>query len=47
MKKGRQNYSMIEKWLNVVHVETSALTGENVEEMFEGLAKRTIEKEKA
>ncbi|MHA1903635.1 MAG: Rab family GTPase [Candidatus Thorarchaeota archaeon] len=38
--------SMVQKWLNVVHLETSARTGENVQELFEGLAKRTIERDR-
>ena len=36
---------MIEKWLDVMHFETSAKTGENIDEMFTELVKRAILKQ--
>ncbi len=36
---------MIEKWLDVIHYETSAKTGENVDELFSELVRRTILKQ--
>ncbi len=36
---------MIEKWLGVLHFETSAKTGDNIDIMFDELVKRTLLKQ--
>ncbi|MFX0107443.1 MAG: GTP-binding protein [Candidatus Hodarchaeota archaeon] len=37
---------MIQKWLDVLHYETSAKTGENINELFTDLVTRAIEKQR-
>jgi small GTP-binding protein len=37
---------MIKNWLDVEHYETSAKTGENVDDLFENLVKQAIQKQK-
>ncbi len=37
---------MVKKWLDVMHYETSAKTGENVNDLFTDLVQRAIEKQK-
>ena len=37
---------MIKKWLDVEHYETSAKTGENIDDLFENLVKQAIQKQK-